>query len=60
MVSSLLKRLGAYEMASIVADRAFRVAGQTGSGLLVGAAQLRVANVYLSSPGRRIKAGTRA
>jgi hypothetical protein len=31
------------------ADRAFRVAGQTGSGLLVGAAQLRVANVYLSA-----------
>ena len=49
MVSSLLKRLGAYEMAAIVADRAFRVAGQTGSGLLVGAAQLRVANVYLSA-----------
>lgn len=49
MVSSLLKRLGAYEMAAIVADRAFRIAGQTGSGLLVGAAQLRVANVYLSA-----------
>jgi hypothetical protein len=49
MVSSLLKRLGAYEMAAIVADRAFRVAGQTDSGLLVGAAQLRVANVYLSA-----------
>ena len=36
-------------MAAIVADRAFRVAGQTDSGLLVGAAQLRVANVYLSA-----------
>ncbi|MGH3287165.1 MAG: hypothetical protein ACRDPD_21175 [Streptosporangiaceae bacterium] len=49
MVSSLLKRLGAYEMAAIVADRAFGVARQTGNGLLVGAAQLRVANVYLSA-----------
>jgi hypothetical protein len=49
MVSSLLKRLGAYEMAAVVADRAFRIADQTGSALLVGAAKLRVANVYLSA-----------
>jgi hypothetical protein len=49
MVSSLLKRLGAYEMAAIVADRAFRVARGTSSRLLIGAAQLRVANVYLSA-----------
>ena len=49
MASSLLKRLGAYEMAAVVADRAFRAASQDGSGLLVGAAKLRVANVYLSA-----------
>lgn len=49
MASSLLKRLGAYEMAAVVADRAFRAASQDGSRLLVGAAKLRVANVYLSA-----------
>jgi hypothetical protein len=49
MASSLLKRLGAYEMAAMVADRAFRAASQAGSGLLIGAAKLRVANVYLSA-----------
>jgi tetratricopeptide (TPR) repeat protein len=49
MVSSLLKRLGAYQMAAIVADRAFRIGRQTGNALLIGAAQLRVANVYLSA-----------
>ncbi len=49
MASSLLKRLGAYEMAAVLADRAFRAASQTGSGLLVSAAKLRVANVYLSA-----------
>lgn len=49
MASSLLKRLGAYEMAAVVADRAFRAATQSGSGLLVGAAKLRVANVYLAA-----------
>jgi tetratricopeptide (TPR) repeat protein len=49
MVSSLLKRLGEYEMAAIVADRALRVADQTGSAVLIGAAKLRVANVYLSA-----------
>jgi transcriptional regulator with XRE-family HTH domain len=49
MASSLLKRLGAYEMAAVAADRAFRAASQSGSMLLVGAAKLRVANVYLSA-----------
>lgn len=49
MASSLLKRLGAYEMAAVVADRAFRAASQSGSGILVGAAKLRVANVYLAA-----------
>ena len=49
MASSLLKRLGAYEMAAVAADRAFRAASRADSGLLVGAARLRVANVYLSA-----------
>lgn len=49
MASSLLKRLGAYEMAAVAADRACRAAGQSGSMLLVGAAKLRVANVYLAA-----------
>jgi len=49
MASSLLKRLGAYEMAAVAADRAFRAASQSGSTLLVGAAKLRVANVYLAA-----------
>jgi hypothetical protein len=40
MASSLLKRLGAYEMAAVVADRAFRAASDTGSGLLIGAAKM--------------------
>jgi hypothetical protein len=42
-------------MAAIVADRAFRLASDAGSGLLIGAAQLRVANVYLSA-GRHAEA----
>jgi transcriptional regulator with XRE-family HTH domain len=46
--SSLLKRLEAFEMAAIAADRAFRIARQAGDGLLVGAATLRLANVFLS------------
>jgi len=49
MASSLLKRLGAYEMAAVAADRAFRAASQSGSVLLLGAAKLRVANVYLAA-----------
>ncbi len=49
MASSLLKRLGADEMAAVAADRAFRAASQSGSTLLVGAAKLRVANVYLAA-----------
>jgi tetratricopeptide (TPR) repeat protein len=49
LVASLLKRLGAYEMAAVTADRALRIASQSGDPLLEGAAQLRVANVYLSA-----------
>ena len=47
-VSSLLKRLEAFEMAAIAADRAFRLAEQAGDSLLVGAATLRLANVFLA------------
>ena len=47
-VSSLLKRLGAFEMAAIAADRAFRFAQEAGDGLLTGAATLRLANVFLA------------
>jgi hypothetical protein len=49
MTSSLLKRLGAFEMAAVAADRAFRAASQAGNPLLVSAAKLRVANVYLAA-----------
>ena len=49
MASSLLKRLGAFEMAAVVADRAYLAARQSGSALLIGAAKLRVANVYLAA-----------
>jgi hypothetical protein len=48
-VSSLLKRLEAFEMAAIAADRAFRLAEQAGDGLLAGAATLRLANVFLAA-----------
>ena len=54
-VSSLLKRLGAFERAAIAADRAFRLAQQAGDGLLVGAATLRLANVFLAG-GRHAEA----
>ena len=49
MTSSLLKRLGAFEMAAVAADRAFRAASQAENPLLVSAAKLRVANVYLAA-----------
>jgi transcriptional regulator with XRE-family HTH domain len=49
MTSSLLKRLGAFEMAAVAADRAFRSASQAENPLLVSAAKLRVANVYLAA-----------
>jgi len=49
MTSSLLKRLGAFEMAAVAADRAFRAASQADNPLLVSAAKLRVANVYLAA-----------
>jgi hypothetical protein len=54
-VSSLLKRLEAFEMAAIAADRAFCLAQQQGDGLLVGAATLRLANVFLAG-GRNAEA----
>jgi hypothetical protein len=47
-VSSLLKWLEAFEMAAIAADRAFCLAQQAGDGVLVGAATLRLANVFLA------------
>jgi hypothetical protein len=48
-VSSLLKRLEAFEMAAIAADRAFRFAQQAEDSLLTGAATLRLANVFLAA-----------
>src|SRR5215475_7957263 len=47
--SSLLKRLEAFEMAAIAADRAFRLAEPAGDGLLAGAATLRLATVFLAA-----------
>jgi tetratricopeptide (TPR) repeat protein len=47
--SSLLKRLEAFEMAAIAADRGLRVARDAGDGLLTGAAVLRLSNVFLSA-----------
>jgi len=47
--SSLLKRLEAFEMAAIAADRAFRFAQHAADGLLAGAATLRLANVFLAA-----------
>lgn len=55
MGSSLLKSLGVHEMAAMLADRAFLAASMSGDRLLLGAAQLRVANVYLSA-GRQAEA----
>ena len=49
MTSSLLKRLGGFEMAAVAADRAFRAARQAENPLLLSAAKLRVANVYLAA-----------
>jgi hypothetical protein len=48
-VSSLLKRLEAFEIAAIAADRAFRLAQQAEDSLLTGAATLRLANVFLAA-----------
>jgi tetratricopeptide (TPR) repeat protein len=47
--SSLLKRLGAFELAAIAADRGLRIARESGDGLLAGAAVLRLSNVFLSA-----------
>lgn len=47
-VSSLLKRLDAFEMAAIAADRAFCLARQVDDPVLAGAATLRLANVFLA------------
>ena len=59
-VSSLLKRLEAFEMAAIAADRAFRLAEQAGDSLLVGAATLRLANVFLAGGRDAAAMGTAA
>jgi len=46
--SSLLKRLEAFELAAIAADRAYQAARTTGDKLLQASAALRLANVFLS------------
>ncbi|GAA4082832.1 hypothetical protein [Actinomadura miaoliensis] len=46
--ASLLKRLGASEAAAVAADRALQAARATDDLLLVGAATLRLANVFLA------------
>lgn len=46
---SLAKSLGAHEMSAMLADRAFTAATATGDELMVGAAKMRVANVYLAA-----------
>jgi hypothetical protein len=47
--SSLAKALGSLELAGIAADRAVRMASNTGDPLLNGAAAYRLANVLLSA-----------
>jgi len=49
LASSLCKGIGAHEMSAVLADRAYQAARQHGNPLLVGAARMRVANVYLAS-----------
>lgn len=46
--SSLLKRLNAFELAAVAADRAYQAARSAGDELLRASAALRVANVFLS------------
>jgi hypothetical protein len=48
-VSSVLKKLGDFEFASIAADRAIRAAGMVGEPLLAAAASYRLANVFLAA-----------
>lgn len=55
LASSLAKSLGAHEMSAVLADRAYQRARQHGSPVLVGAAKMRVANVYLAA-GRHAEA----
>lgn len=47
--SSLLKRLNAFELAAIAADRAYQAACSAGSELLRASAALRVSNVFLAA-----------
>jgi len=47
--SSVLKRLGDFEFASIAADRAIRAATRVGDPVLTAAASYRLANVFLSA-----------
>jgi transcriptional regulator with XRE-family HTH domain len=47
--SSVLKRLGDFEFASIAADRAIRAAATVGDPVLTAAASYRLANVFLSA-----------
>lgn len=55
LASSLAKSLGAHEVSAVLADRAYQTARQHGSPLLIGAAKMRVANVYLAA-GRHAEA----
>lgn len=49
LASAMCKGIGAHEIAAVLADRAYLTARQEGSGLLVGAAKVRVANTYLAA-----------
>jgi hypothetical protein len=55
LASSLAKGIGAHEMSAVLADRAYLTARQHGSPVLIGAAKMRVANVYLAA-GRHAEA----
>lgn len=49
LASSLCKGIGAHEMSAVFADRAYQASRQHGNPLLIGAAKMRVANVYLAA-----------
>ena len=49
LASSMCKGIGAHEIAAVLADRAYLTARREGSGLLIGAAKMRVANTYLAA-----------
>jgi transcriptional regulator with XRE-family HTH domain len=49
LASAMCKGIGAHEIAAVLADRAYLTARREGSGLLIGAAKMRVANTYLAA-----------